>query len=90
MNLNYKFEYINSTGLIIYKTKNSLSRGKNYDNKFKNSLKFLNKANQNDYFSYKELNKRFKEIYITYAKDLMISLHFSKKLLFVFRKILFI
>ncbi len=82
----YRSKFINEIGLIIHKTNNSLSRNYNFKNTFINTLKFLEKAKKNNYFSYTELNKRLKELYITYGKNMIINFKFKDSPFLILKK----
>ena len=82
----YMYKNLNVKGLIIHKTNNSVSRSYNFENKFLQSVKFLEKAKKNNYFSNKELKIRHKELYITYAIDMIKNKFFTKKIFKILKK----
>ncbi|MDB0003331.1 glycosyltransferase family 2 protein [Alphaproteobacteria bacterium] len=82
----YRSKFLNEIGLIIHKTNNSLSRNYNFKKTYINTLKFLEKAKKNNYFTYTELNKRLKELHITYAKNMIINFKFKDNPFFILKK----
>ena len=79
LKLNMQSKHINFIGLIIFLTKNSISRNSDSKKIFDNSISFLNKFKTSKYFTTEELNLRFKEVYLTYAKTIFLKNYLSKE-----------
>lgn len=70
---NKKCKGINSCGILILMRKNSLSRGGDTKKRFDNTMVFIDKAEDKNYFDKEELLFRKKTIYLIYIRSIMFT-----------------
>lgn len=68
---NKKCKGIDSCGVLIVMRKNSLSRGGDVKKRFDNTMIFLNKAEDKNYFDKKELLSRKKTVYLVLTRSIV-------------------
>lgn len=70
---NKKCKGIDSCGILIFKRKNSLSRGGDTKKRFHNTMVFINKAEDKGYFDKEELLLRKKAVYLVYIRSIILK-----------------
>ena len=82
----YKCYGSTKAGTIINIRDGSVSRNKNFKKIYLNTKKFLKKAKKENYFSMNEMNKRFKENELFFAKKIFFHEFFSKNFIISIKK----